>query len=192
MLEANLYFKNKIKLERNLHELTIAKANRRISQMMLDLTLARKENEKLKNIFSDGREKLTPRDGEERGEPPAKPETPTTTKDGNDDRGDKKARKKDEEQDEEPPPLPEPARWHWQRQVPWWERQEAPAVAEERRGGQLLSHFNPNRQSGEHSARGQGNGHIVTSTAVQCEAGGKLPQARGVLRHKLYGTPCGR
>ena len=60
MLEANLYFKNKIKLERNLHELTIAKANRRISQMMLDLTLARKENEKLKNIFSDGREKLTP------------------------------------------------------------------------------------------------------------------------------------
>ena len=92
MLEANVYFKNKIKLERNLHELTIAKANRRISQMMLDLTLARKENEKLKNIFSDGREKLTPRDGEERGEPPAKPETPTTTKDGNDDRGDKKAR----------------------------------------------------------------------------------------------------
>jgi hypothetical protein len=68
MLEANVYFKNKIKLERNLHELTIAKANRRISQMMLDLTLARKENEKLKNIFSDGREKLTPRDGEERGE----------------------------------------------------------------------------------------------------------------------------
>ena len=101
MLEANLYFKNKIKLERNLHELTIAKANRRISQMMLDLTLARKENEKLKNIFSDGREKLTPRDGEERGEPPAKPETPTTTKDGNDDRGDKKARKKEEEQDED-------------------------------------------------------------------------------------------
>ena len=48
MLEANVYFKNKIKLERNLHELTIAKANRRISQMMLDLTLARKENEKLK------------------------------------------------------------------------------------------------------------------------------------------------
>ena len=88
MLEANVYFKNKIKLERNLHELMIAKANRRISQMMLDLTLARKENEKLKNIFSDGR------DGEERGEPPAKPETPTTTKDGNDDRGDKKARKK--------------------------------------------------------------------------------------------------
>jgi hypothetical protein len=68
MLEANVYFKNKIKLERNLHELTIAKANRRISQMILDLTLARKENEKLKNIFSDGREKLTPRDGEERGE----------------------------------------------------------------------------------------------------------------------------
>ena len=101
MLEANLYFKNKIELERNLHELTIAKANRRISQMMLDLTLARKENEKLKNIFSDGREKLTPRDGEERGEPPAKPETPTTTKDGNDDRGDKKARKKEEEQDED-------------------------------------------------------------------------------------------
>ena len=101
MLEANVYFKNKIKLERNLHELTIAKANRRISQMMLDLTLARKENEKLKNIFSDGREKLTPRDGEERGEPPAKPETPTTTKDGNDDRGDKKARKKEEEQDED-------------------------------------------------------------------------------------------
>ena len=101
MLEANLYFKNKIKLERNLHELTIAKANRRISQMILDLTLARKENEKLKNIFSDGREKLTPRDGEERGEPPAKPETPTTTKDGNDDRGDKKARKKEEEQDED-------------------------------------------------------------------------------------------
>ena len=94
MLEANLYFKNKIKLERNLHELTIAKANRRIAQMMLDLTLARKENEKLKNIFSDGREKLTPRDGEERGEPPAKPETPTTTKD------DKKA-KKEEEQDED-------------------------------------------------------------------------------------------
>ena len=49
----------------------------------------------------DGREKLTPRDGEERGEPPAKPETPTTTKDGNDDRGDKKARKKEEEQDED-------------------------------------------------------------------------------------------
>jgi hypothetical protein len=69
--------------------------------MMLDLTLARKENEKLKNIFSDGREKLTPRDGEERGEPPAKPETPTTTKDGNDDRGDKKARKKEQEQDED-------------------------------------------------------------------------------------------
>ena len=43
MLEANVYFKNKIKLERNLHELMIAKANRRISQMMLDLTLARKE-----------------------------------------------------------------------------------------------------------------------------------------------------
>ena len=79
MLEANVYFKNKIELERNLHELTIAKANRRISPMMLDLTLARKENEKLKNIFLDGREKLT-RDGE--------------TKD------DKKARK-EEEQDED-------------------------------------------------------------------------------------------
>ncbi|CAL6446564.1 unnamed protein product [Bathycoccus prasinos] len=89
MLEANVYFKNKIKLERNLHELTIAKANRRISRMMLDLTLARKENEKLKNIFLDGREKLTKADQrEERGEPTAKPETPTTTKD------DKKAKKK--------------------------------------------------------------------------------------------------
>ena len=50
MLEANVYFKNKIKLERNLHELTIAKANRRISQMILDLTLARKENEKLQFV----------------------------------------------------------------------------------------------------------------------------------------------
>ncbi|CAL6448581.1 unnamed protein product [Bathycoccus prasinos] len=89
MLEANVYFKNKIKLERNLHELTIAKANRRISRMMLDLTLARKENEKLKNIFLDGREKLTKADQrEERGEPTAKPETPTTTKD------DKKAKKR--------------------------------------------------------------------------------------------------